>query len=261
MKPDRALINQISREIANRPVTHGLPDIQLPVSATTCTSPQEMLDSIRRQNQRIEQSEKARLARQLGRENIFRFGYVPMVISELAWDYAETVTSMAQTMRIASTRSLCRAVTKLRAEYLEIHDAYLDNKHLDGEVENMLIFEKAVSDIFHTFIINLRCDLIREHPDLSQESILYLTAIYQCHVVLLALFRYADRQASKVEHMIGRPVHDIVPSPVRRLADLIIEFVGDSPVSDSFLRLQRTYVETLATQIALVDLTSNLNKQ
>lgn len=54
---------------------------------------------------------------------------------------------------------------------------------------------------------------------------------------------------------VGLPIGDIIPIQVRKLADLILAFAGNSPASKKFEKTQETYIQTLATQIALVELT------
>lgn len=258
MDSNQRLFQEISREIMKRPITHDIctvPQLHLPISPAVCTAPKEVLAHIKRVNERVKDLEKDRLARQLGQENILRFGYVPLVISELAWDYADTVTDLAEQMKLSKVRPLCRAIKKLRSDYLRYHNRYIDNGHHNCEIENMYVFEKNVSDIFHTYIINLKSDLIREYPDLSAESIMFLTAVYQCRVVILSLLLYAKQQTDKITRIVGRPVREVVPIQVRKLSDLIIEFAGDCPASAEFEKLQYIYIKTLATQIALVELT------
>lgn len=119
----------------------------------------------------------------------------------------------------------------------------------------MYVFEENVKQIFELYIVNLKCELSREYPDLSSDSITYLTAVYQCWVVIKSLMSYASKQSEKVAQIVGHPIGNIIPIQLRKLADLILAFTGDSPVSKKFEKAQETYIQTLATQIALVELT------
>lgn len=218
-------------------------------------STESMLAHVKRVNAEREERRKQELADRLGKDNLFRFGYIPFVIGELAWDYADTIMDLVCIMRLSATRKLCRAIRNIRADFKKYHNTYIDEQHSESELKNMYVFEEGVKDIFKTYLLNLKLDLRKEHPDLSAESVDYLTAVYQCLLVLKSLFLYADRQRSKVAKIVGHPIGDIIPKHLHILADLVAEFVGDSPASKTFEKLQKTYIEIIANQIALIELT------
>lgn len=116
-------MEEISRELMKQPLPTNPYSINqqllssntgLPIGNVTPLSPADILAHIKRQNARKEEIEKERLAKLLGEDGLFRFGYVPFVIGELAWDYADTVVDLASLMKLTKVRSLCRAVKNLR---------------------------------------------------------------------------------------------------------------------------------------------------
>lgn len=263
MKKESAIIEEIGRELMKRPIRSNpytfdqpiFPTVDLPIGKDRSLTPSEILCRIKRENAKKEEVDKEELAKKLGEDNLFRFGYVPFVISELAWDYADTVIDLAIIMKLNKVKPLCRAIKALRTDYLRLHNAHVDKEHYESEKDNMIVFEEGVKQVFDLYIVNLKCDLASEHPELSSERIAFLTAIYQCWIVVKSLLLYASRQADKVAKIVGHPIGNIIPWQVRKLGGLIIEFAKDSPVSKRFDQLQKTYIETLATQIALVELT------
>lgn len=255
MDSTRRIFEEISREIMKRPIIsdpYAIPQLHIPVTSASCPTAKDLLSHIKRENERLKDVEREKLAKKLGRENIFRFGYVPLVISELAWDYADTIVDLAEEFSSCGIRKRCRSIKELRSDFLRYRNRYIDAEHHDCEIENMYTFEKCVGDIFRTFIINLKCDLIRAQPDISAEKIMYITAIYQCDVVIGALLRYANKQSGKVTKIVGHTIGNIIPRQVLRLADIIKEFVRDYPVSQEFDNTRETYTNTLATQIGLI---------
>ncbi len=80
----------------------------------------DALDQLERaQNARAEHAERAhreRIDRMFNREELFRFAYVPFVIAELVWYYADTVLIMAKSINNPATRHLSRAFRNTRAE-------------------------------------------------------------------------------------------------------------------------------------------------
>lgn len=257
-------MEEISRELMKQPLPTNpysinpqplLSNIELPIGNVSSLSPADILAQIKRQNARKEEIEKAKLAELLGDDGLFRFGYVPFVIGELAWDYADTVIDLASLMKLTKVRPLCRAVKNLRSDYLRLHNQFVDQQHHDSEVRNMYVFEENVKQIFKSYVENLKCDLSREYPDLSSDSVTFLTAVYQCWVVIKSLILYAGKQSEKVARIVGHPIGNIIPIQLRKMADLILAFAGDSPVSKKFEKTQETYIQALATQITLVKLT------
>lgn len=210
----------------------------------------ELLPKMR---QEIEYTE-LQLSKMLDKDTLFRFAYVPFVIAELVWDYTDTILIMASQMRLTPTKKLCRVIKQLRVEYDRYRSGFIDDAHHQSEEENMLVFEDGVNGIFSTFLIHLKSDIQREHPDLSSDSVSFLMGVYQAHITLRALFLYVENQKKKIEGIVKKTIGDILPKHVRALDTAILAFVGDSPASKGFEKIGDTYVRTLANQMALIEL-------
>lgn len=194
------------------------------------------------------------LSELLDDETLFRFSYVPFVIAELVWDYVDTILIFAAQQRIEPTKKLSRTLHQLRDSYNHYRERYIDRAHRESETNNMYVFEEGVKHIFSTFFVNIKADILHEHPDLCSDSVWYLTAVYQAHITLRALFLYVSMQKERVEKIVGHSIGDILPKHIRALDPAILAFVGDSPASKNFEKLGDSYVRTLATQMALVEL-------
>ena len=201
-----------------------------------------------------QKDEELRLSRLLDKETLFRFAYVPFVIAQLVWDYADTILTMAVWLRITETKPLCRAVKELRRDYDRVRAPHIDKAHEDSEIENGYIFEECVKDITNQLLVNLRIDLRSEYPEIEPDDLDFLIAVYQCDITLKALLFYIRKQTDKIAKKIGRSIGNILPEAVSKLNKLILEFVGDKPVSERFAILKKQYIETFATQIAIVNL-------
>ncbi len=206
-------------------------------------------------------SEEIRLSRVLDKEMLFRFAYVPFVIAQLVWDYADTITTLTAWMRLRETLPLNRKVKELRMEYDRKRAPFIDKTHQASEIENMYTFEDGVKEIFNLYLLNLRLDLQHEYPDLQDEDIDLLTATYQCLILLKSLHRYVAKQTAKVQRIVGRQIGRILPCELYALEPIIAAYVGDKPISDKFRKQQGQYVETLSTQIALIGLNDTVIKQ
>lgn len=211
---------------------------------------------IESQNER-ERERELKLSEILDSETMMRFAYVPFVIATLAWDYADSILNMAAYLRIQEVKKLCRSVKELKKDYDYLRAPYIDQAHQESEENNMYIFEDGVNDVFNLYLANIGFDIKSEYPDLDNEYVTYLKAIYQCHIVLKSIFRYAQIQTDKVEKIVGHKIGDIIPTQLRRLDTLVMAFVGDKPVSKKFEKQQETYAETLVNRMCLIELCEN----
>lgn len=199
-------------------------------------------------------SSKQDLSELLDQDTFLRFGYVPFVIAEVAWDYADTAIDIAILMRLSQTKKLCRCIRELRREYLGFKRKYFDSSHLDSEEENMELFidelSKFFNDRFHSYVDGL----VASYPDLDYDSKMLISEAYLCKFVLKALFKYMDYMTTKVESIVQHPIGRLLPISVNRLSDVILEFAGDSPLSSEFVKKQDEFVEELVNQIKSIDL-------
>lgn len=141
----------------------------------------KLLDNIersqRRRDELLERQNRDALDEIFTREELFRFAYVPFVIAELVWDYADTVILLARRLNDASARRLSRAIRQARTDYDRLRRRHIDADHRANEVENGYVFEEATSRITAQMALNLRLDIDREYPDLGEDSRNLLQAV------------------------------------------------------------------------------------
>ncbi len=195
-----------------------------------------------------------KLSKILDTETLMRFAYVPFVVAQLAWDYADTILNVACIMKLHPTKKLCRAVKELKRRYDIVRDEFTNTTHRDSEIDNMYVFEDGVADLFSLYLKNIEFDLNSEYPQLDAEYRSFILAVYQCHIVLQAIYRYAEMQKVKIEKIVGHAIGDVLPAELRKLDILVMEFVGDKPVSEKFSSQQKTYAQCIANRMALIDL-------
>lgn len=201
-----------------------------------------------------EEMELKRCESLFDREELFRFSYVPFVIAELVWDYADTVIIQAQIIGNPATVKLSRAIRNARSEFVSMRRPYVIGDANKRQLENGYMFEEGVGHITKQMLSNIRIDIQKEYPELEENHRNLLVAVYQCHILSKALLRYMAKQKSDTEKRIGYPIGDIMPKPYYLMDKLIPEFIGDKPCSDEFKKLMKQYIETLSTQIGLVEL-------
>ncbi len=202
-----------------------------------------------------EESERNRCEHVISEEALFRYAYIPFVIGELVWDYAESILDACAWLELEGTKPLCRAVRELQQDYKRERPAYQNWDKKDNEDENKEVFEDAVQGIMNQMLTNLRLDLKREYPDLQQEHIAYIACVYQCDILLQSLLVYMGKERKNVGRQMCKKLSRILPDALYKLAMLLPEFVGDKPVSKGFANLRRQYIDTFATQIGLIGMT------
>lgn len=201
-----------------------------------------------------EDPDPLRLSQVLDRETLFRVAYVPFVIAELAWDYADTVILLAADLRLYKARPLARKIRALRLEYDRWRAPLIDGAHHRSELDNMTVYEDGVADTAALFVTALRADLRAQYPDLDPEHINLLVAVYQCTTLLRGLFTYAERLRDKLTRILRRRIADILPSHIRALETLVAAYVGDKPVSPAFRPALDRFADTFAAKMGSVDL-------
>lgn len=223
--------------------------------------PKEQRAAFRQQQARLkhdaevaEQREKDKLFDILDSETLMRFAYVPFVVAELAWDYAESILDLVSYMKIDAVKGVGRAIRQLRREYEQLRAPYIDAKHRNSELDNMLVFEDGVKDLTSLFLVNLKADLKSEYPDLEDDCHYLLLAVYECLIVLRALFYYASKQRELMAGKVGHPIGDILPPQLRKLETLVQCYIGDKPISEKFQKQQDTYIVALSNRMMLIGL-------
>lgn len=244
-------------DIMHAPVFPVMPSA-MPRVGIPITDIDSLLDDLERQEkeraERRERELRERLETMFNREELFRFAYVPFVIAELVWDYADTVIIMAQQLNDPACRRLSRAIRNARAEYDHLRHQYIDAQKREREIENGYVFENATKRITNQMMLNVRIDINREYPALNEESRDLLLAVYQCHITSRALLRYLDRESAKVSKRVGHTIGKMLPPSYYVMDKLIPEYIGDKPASARFRKLMNEYINTFATQIALIEL-------
>lgn len=193
--------------------------------------------------------DKKRLREVLSEDAIFSITYVPYVIAEVAWDYADTILDMAAYMKLSSTKKLCRAIKDLRREYDRTRYKIINDDWRKSETENMIMFQETLSDFFSKVYVTYRDTLKQTYTDLEENSLMLVASVYECRTVLQGLSMYAAAQEKIVSSILGYQIASILPEELRKLNTLIVEFAGDSPMPDSISEVQIKFAKELAEYI------------
>lgn len=197
----------------------------------------------------------AKIKSTLTRDELLRFGYVPFVVARLVWDYADTIIDICIQMRLAETKQLSRTVRKLKTEYDRTRLPYIDKQREDNEECGMLIIEEAVKSNANLYYADLKRQVQHEYPELYTDYRYLIFAVYQCRLLLKALLAYAEKQRAHIAEKMGWNIKSVLPHAIKVLEPIIIEFTGDKRLSQEWDKTEEAFVEAVATQIGLIQLT------
>lgn len=183
----------------------------------------------------------------IDKETLFLFAFVPFVIAEIAWDYADTCVDLASILRISETKRLSRRVRELRQEY-ERHRSGLDYTHRKIEADNMLAFQEDYKVYFSELYKEIAKQVEQRRPGLPLDSKLLVAGSYTCSVILRALFRYVSIIQSRIADALGiKNIGSIILPQLRQLNAIILQYTGDASISGNthFPDSLNRYVEQL----------------
>lgn len=202
---------------------------------------------------------KQMLREKLSEDAIFSITYVPFVIAEVAWDYADSVMDMAILMRIQETKRLCRAIKDIRKEYDKKRYSIITDGWRKSETENMVMFQDELKDVFNKIYIRYKDLWKMEYGEANSEMLLMICGAYMCHTVLKALYQYESAQMKIVSSIIGYQIAPFLPTELKALYDLIIEFAGNCPMPKPFKEIENEFAKELTTYIVDVELNDTDN--
>ena len=216
-----------------------------------------MLDRVEKVKNHLYEASQMRtmmlVEQKLSREELFRLAYVPFVVAELVWDYADTVVCTSARLGSRATRNLSRMVRRLRERYDHTRYRFIGPAERNREVDNSLIFEETIKNHSDQLLMHIRLAMKNETPNLLPEWRTMFTAVYQCHVLSRALMVYTTDQEAKVSKRIGHHIHRMLPPECYALDELLPEYFGDMPPSQSFTKILEQYSRTFAAQMSRME--------
>lgn len=215
---------QLREQLAKAPITAGL-----------IHRPEQREFSIEEIKQKID------------KETLFLFAFVPFVIAEIAWDYADSCIDLCILMRISETKKLCRCVRELRREY-DRKRYMIDQEHRNIETQNMEAFQEDYKQFFSELHKSITNQIAEKHPGQCLEQRMLMAASYSCAVVLRAVFKYTDIMSKRIADMLGiTATGSIIVKELRVLEKIIIQFAGEESIggNNQFPSTLNVYVDTL----------------
>lgn len=93
-----------------------------------------------------------------------------------------------------------------------------------------------------------------DYPDINEEYRMMLACVYVCRMVFSALFQYVSEIKVSVEKTVRHPVGDILPYHLKKMNDLILLYVGDTPLKQEYNDERKRMVSSLVKFIHKIQL-------
>lgn len=187
------------------------------------------------------------IKRRIDKETLYLFAFVPFVIAEIAWDYADSCIDLAILLRLYETKRLSRHIRELRRSY-DRKRYIIDRKHRQIETENMLAFQEDYKEFFSHLHHSITEQVNGQYPGQCSDMQMLIAGAYSCAVVLRSLFKYADIMSGKIASLLGITARgSIIVDELRQLAAIILQYAGEESIGgdNQFPSTLNVFVDTL----------------
>lgn len=192
------------------------------------------------------------IKQRIDKETLFLFAFVPFVVAEIAWDFADTCIDLSIIMKLRETKRLCRRIRELRRDYDRKRQQSIDAAHRQIETDNMIAFQEDYKEFFKKLSLQIRQAVNNDNPGLGTESHMLICSAYSCAVVLRSLFKYTDIMGKRIAALLGiKAIGSIIVREVRELEAIILQFAGEDSINNDnkFPPCLNTFVDTLVNYL------------
>lgn len=181
----------------------------------------------------------ARIKNGFDDDTLFRISYVPSVIVNVVWDYADTICNQAAAMRISETKQLTRTIRQMQREYEKSRQYGTQRRFREQEDTHTIeLQDEWFKDYFKELYRDLSEHIHYCFPKLNADNVEFVVSVYMCIVVLKALSKYVKWADTEIERVVGKTKRSIMPQNMVILNSLVIEYAGNCKAAISDADLQ-----------------------
>lgn len=157
----------------------------------------------------------------------FRYFYLPFVMYEVFWDYADTIYNMAAQMKLCECKKLGRTIKQIRQEYDWMRRKYLDNTHCEHEQNHMEIFQEICGEEIGTELKLIKWKIRHENLNFTKQQVEFYSFVFLTLALWKAVVMYSAVCDKEIEQIWQQRRRTIIPIQVAKAAKLIPEYLGD----------------------------------
>ena len=178
-----------------------------------------------------------------------QIAYVPIVITEVAWDYAFKVVKQAADNRISSTKKLSRSVRELRERYISDCRKDLDVSHLEQMKKAASLFLQVCSLDFTLLFFSLNNELKKRWAGIS-----YLDMRTDACIAMI-LLKVLKEHSRKMDELMSRKLGKEVPSYSNPINDELYRYMTEyaNPCEFTFDGHVRTSMQIIMKKFNLIE--------
>lgn len=173
----------------------------------------------------------------LDTDTLLHYAYLPFAIAEVVWDYADSLCNYAADGKVAWCKLECRAIRKLRTDYVRYRRESLDSSHFKNEEHNMLLFQRELSAEFNKMYYSIDNEIYEELP---REDCDIIISAHMAMITLKAFLAYMKYITAKVERKLNTRVDDILPTHIYMLSEILKHITGHAHMRIGFASMART---------------------
>ncbi len=150
-----------------------------------------------------------------------QIAYVPIVITEVAWDYAFKVVKQAADNRISETKKLSRSVRELRERYISDCRKDLDTAHIEKMEKAASRFLKVCEMDFTLLFYSLNNELKKRWAGIS-----YLDMKTDACIAMIML-KVLKEHSIKMDELMSKRLGREVPSYSNPINDELYKYMAE----------------------------------
>lgn len=163
-------------------------------------------------------------------EEHVQIAFVPLIIAQVAWFYADKVLRYCADKRISEVKKLSRAVKGLREWYIQELRKDLDAKHLNHFLTQADDFIKECAWDFQTLYFSTLNELNRQFPQIPHDEM--RTNAYIAMMFCKEVRRHEDRMMALIRTKLGHAREGHIPC-IDQLHTCMDAYLGDIKIQES----------------------------
>lgn len=170
----------------------------------------------------------------------FRYFYLPFVISDVFFDYVDTVLDLSASMRISELKKASRHIKEIKKNYEYYKGRHLDFYRQRKENEHRDIMLDAFYEDFNKEYKMIRFKIANCKKDLLEKWRIFIGAVYMALIIFQVLREYGREADKVIESYWGECENSIVTRHAVETYELLWQYVGDCDVlTDSDMKASR----------------------
>lgn len=155
-----------------------------------------------------------------------KMAFVPLVLTEIAWMYADRCMKWCAEHRVSATVKLCRAMKQLRKDYIAYLAKDLKPDHIQNVIDQAHEFHDSIATKFQVMWYTLNGEWSKTYPDDAEYNVMRTDALMGM-VCIKALERHNKQWDDRIRKEFGREMNSITDPKTKALFESLDAFTPD----------------------------------